>query len=125
MKKKITVSMLILLLIATLAYAGIVRTSGVIAVTSAAAASITAAEGFLLKVIIKADRESTCTFNLYDFATNSGYTTTEFELFPTVSITTTETGEFDRDYNFPRLQFRDGLYYTITSTGEIAVYYEQ
>jgi hypothetical protein len=52
MKRKITAILLIILIFATLAYARSMRSSGVLAAT----ASITTAEGFLTKVIIRADR---------------------------------------------------------------------
>ncbi len=120
MKKKITATMLILLVIATLAYAGAARYKVV-----TATGSITAAEGFLTKVIIRADRASTTTWDLYDFATNGGYTTTETEIILTWIATTTETGAFYVQMDIPRVPFRDGLYAVISSTGEMAVYYEQ
>ena len=125
MKKKITLILLLILIVATLAYARVVRSSGVLAATSATAASITASEGFLHKVIIRSDRTTTCNFNLYDYATNGGYTTTEIELIPTWTVTTTETGSFYVQMDIPRVPFVEGLYYTISSTGEMIVFYEQ
>jgi hypothetical protein len=98
------------------------RSSGVLAAT----ASITTAEGFLTKVIIRADRATTCNWNLYDFgAVTGGYTTTEKELIPTWVATTTEATAFYVQMDIPRVPFRDGLYAVISSTGEIVVYYEQ
>jgi len=121
MKKKITVTMLILLAIATMAYARSARFEVV-----TATGSITAAEGFLTKVIIRADRASTCTWNLYDFgAVTGGYTTTEKEIIPTWVATTTESTAFYVQMDIPRTPFKDGLYAVISSTGEMAVYYEQ
>lgn len=121
MKKKITTIILLILIMSTLAYAGYVRSSGVITAT----ASITTAEGFLSKVIIRADRASTCTWNLYDFgAVTGGYTTTEKEMIPTITCTTTESSSFYIQMDFPRLPFRDGLYAVISSTGEMLLAYE-
>lgn len=122
MRKKLTIICLISLLIATAAYAGAMRSSGVLAAT----AQITKREGFLTKVIIRADRESTCNFNLYDFgAVTGGYTTTEVELIPTFTVTTTESSAFYVQMDIPRMQFRDGIYAVISSTGEMLIVYEQ
>ena len=119
--KKVTVIIFLILIMSTLAYAGYVRSSGVVTAT----ASITTAEGFLSKVIIRADRASTCTWNLYDFgAVTGGYTTTEKEMIPTIVCTTTEANSFYIQMDFPRLPFRDGLYAVISSTGEMLVAYE-
>jgi len=91
-----------------------------------ATASITSPEGFLHKVIIRADRASTCNFNLYDFGyVTGGYTTTEMELIPTWTVTTTESTAFYVQMDIPRVPFRDGLYAVISSTGEMVVFYEQ
>lgn len=122
MKKKLTIILSIVLMLAALAYAGNMRSSGVISAT----ASITASEGFLTKVIIRSDRATTCTFDLYDYgAVTGGYTTTEKEVIPTWIATTTETNSFYVQMDFPRVQFRDGLYAVISSTGEMLVNYEQ
>jgi high-affinity nickel permease len=121
MKKKVTVILLIILIIATLAYA---RTARFKIVT--ATGSVTASEGFLTKVIIRADRASTCTWNLYDFGSvTGGYTTTEKEIILTWVATTAEATAFYVQMDIPRVPFRDGLYAVISSTGEMAVYYEQ
>jgi len=121
MKKRITIALLIILAIATIAYARSARFSIV-----TATGSVTTAEGFLTKVIIRADRASTCTWDLYDFgAVTGGYTTTEKEIILTWVATTTESTAFYVQMDIPRVPFRDGLYAVISSTGEMAVYYEQ
>ena len=119
--KKLTTILILILLFATIAYAGVSRYT-----VATATGSITSNEGFLTKVIIRADRASTCTWNLYDFgAVTGGYTTTEKEIIPTIVATTTESTAFYIQMDIPRVPFRDGLYTVISSTGEIAVYYEQ
>ena len=127
MKKKITAILLIFLVIATLAYARSARFKIVSAAGGGGAAeSVTAAEGFLNKVAIRSDRTTSCTWNLYDFgAVTGGYTTTEKEIILTWIATTTETSAFFVEMDVPRVPFRDGLYAVISSTGEMAVYYEQ
>jgi high-affinity nickel permease len=122
MKKKITAILLIILIFATLAYARSMRSSGVLAAT----ASVTTSEGFLHKVIIRPDRASTSNFNIYDFgAVTGGYTTTEKEVVPTFTCTTTESTAFYIQMDIPRVPFRDGLYAVISSTGEMIIFYEQ
>lgn len=120
-KKRISIALIILLLVATMAWARSARYKIV-----SATGSITSAEGFLTKVIIRSDRTTTCNWDLYDFgAVAGGYTTTEKEIILTWEATSTETGSFYVQMDIPRTAFRDGLYAVISSTGEIAVYYEQ
>lgn len=119
--KKPTTILLILLAIATIAYAGASRFKIV-----SATGVITSSEGFLTKVIISSDRATTGTWNLYDYGgVSGGFTTTEQELIPTYVVSTSESGGFYHEIDLPRTQFREGLYATISSTGEMAVYYEQ
>jgi len=119
MKKQATAIITIILLVASICYAGFIRSE-----ISTSTGSITTAGGILHKVITRADRASTCTWNLYDYgAVTGGYTTTEQELIPTIVCTTTESASFyiQMDLNTP---FRDGLYAVISSTGEMLVNYE-
>ena len=120
MKKKITSVIVVILVISSICYAGFIRSEIV-----TATGSITTSGGILHKVMTRADRASTCTWDLYDFgAVTGGYTTTEKELVPTIVATTTESASFLIDMGCLDIPFRDGLYAVISSTGEMLVEYE-
>ena len=123
MKKILTITMAILLLAGGVYATGWTKHS-VTSVDTATGTAVTAKPGYLFNVIVRGDKESTCTMNVYDFATNSAFvTTTEIEMIPTIIVTTTEVAWYHTiPLNGPA-RFYYGLYHTISNTGEIAVYW--
>jgi len=123
MKKIFTITMAILLLAAGVYASGWTKHS-VTSVAAATSTAVSASPGYLFNVIVRGDKASTCTMNVYDFATNCAFvTTTEIEMVPTIIVTTTEVAWYHTIPLNPPVRFYYGLYHTITSTGEIAVYW--
>lgn len=128
MKTKLTTAILILIT-AFLLIAVIVNAQGMryytMTAVSATATAISNAEGYLSGVVIASDRTTTCTFNVYDFATNNSFsTTTEKKLIPSYVASTTEATGFYKAFPInPPVHYVAGLYATISSTGEMTLYY--
>jgi len=123
MKKILTITLAILLLAAGVYASGWTK-ANVTSVATATGTAVTAKPGYLFEVIIRGDKASTCTFDVYDFATNCEvFTTTEKEMIPTLVITTSEVDWYQPiPFNTP-VRFYCGLYHYIASTGEIGVYW--
>lgn len=124
MKKTILTIALALVLIAGGVYASGWCKHSVTSVATATGTAVTAKPGYLFNVIVRGDKASTCTFDVYDFATGCEvFTTTEKELIPTLVITTSEVDWYQPiPFNTP-VRFFCGLYHYIASTGEVAVYW--
>lgn len=120
MKKHLAIILSILLLVSSVAYA--VEYFARYSDTLTVSANVTSAGGYLSDVYISTDAATTCTWNLYDSA-GTGATT---EVIPTIVATTTEYlgGGRYRHLTFdPPIKFYRGLYASISSTGEMKVYY--
>ena len=123
MKKILTLTLAILLLAAGVYASGWCK-SNVTSVITATGTAVTASPGYLFEVIVRGDKASTSTFDIYDFATGCEvFTTTEKELIPTLVITTSEVDWYQPiPLNTP-VRFYCGIYHYIASTGEIGVYW--
>lgn len=129
MKRKITSILLIILLIATAAYAAGTGLKHMIVRTGASDQLyqvVTAKPGLLYQLVIKGNGSNTNTFDIYDFASNGGYTTKEVEMVPSVTIGAGTTGQdWLQVINFnPPVRFYKGLYTIMeSSTNEVGVYW--
>ena len=126
MRKILTIVLVSLLLISGSAYAiGSWARYYSINVATATATAVCSKPGYLSTIIIQGDRASTCSYNVYDYATNQTVaTTTEFKIIPTMVVTTSEFITVRHLPIIPPAHFYHGLYVTVSSTGEIMLYYE-